>query len=135
MSDAPLPDFPNAPVRVSSSKLRGNRVKTVFSKEFREVFRDRRTVLSVIISPLVITPILFMIVGVIVGTETNKERQRVYDVGVVGGKSAPALERAIDSIGSLRAREIDEAEAESEVSSKRLSAVVIFPQDTRRACC
>jgi sodium transport system permease protein len=129
MSDTPLPGGSKPGYQNSGAILHGSRVKTIFSKEFREVFRDRRTVLSVVISPLLITPLLFLIVGVIVGTETNKEKQRIYDVGVVGGRSAPALERAIENFESVRSRDITETDAESEISGKRLSAVVILPED------
>jgi ABC-type Na+ efflux pump permease subunit len=36
-----------------------SRSPIIFRKEFREIFRDRRTLMSVIIGPLLITPSLF----------------------------------------------------------------------------
>src|ERR1700722_19637250 len=116
----------------SGSSLRLSRVITILRKEFKEVFRDRRTVISVIISPLVITPALFAVLGLVIGSQTMKEKSRVYEIGVVGGESSPRLNKAIGEIAQLHARSVRASEAESEIVSKRLAAVVKVPQNAER---
>lgn len=120
------------PKERNGSTLRASRVMTIFTKEFREVFRDRRTIISVIVSPLLVTPILFLLLGVVAGTETRKEKLRIYDVGVVGRANAPELAAAVGGISQLHTRDVSKEEAESEIAAKRLAAVVILPQDASK---
>ena len=53
-------------------------------------------------------------------------------MGVVGGLSAPALKLAVDKIDTLHAEDISEADAETAISKKRLSAVVIIPPNAEK---
>jgi sodium transport system permease protein len=62
-------------------------------KEFREIFRDRRTLMSVVIGPLLMTPARFGIMGLFIGRMTDKAKTETYSIGVVGSESAPGTRR------------------------------------------
>ncbi len=109
-----------------------SRVLTILVKEFREIFRDRRTVISVVISPLLITPAIFAVLGLFIGSESRKEAARVYDVGIVSSGSSHELSDEIANIPQLSVRPVDRSQAESEISAKRLAAVVIVPDNASR---
>ena len=53
-----------------------NLILIIFRKEFREIFRDKRTRMQVIISPLIITPVLFALVGVLAQGQAERTKTR-----------------------------------------------------------
>jgi sodium transport system permease protein len=120
-----------APNGAASDRQPAHRVFIILRKEFREIFRDRRTVMSVVISPLLITPALFALMGIMIRSQTEKEKTKTYSVGVVG---IPQEERALltklKGIPSLRIESISASEAEARIRDRRLNAVAVFPKDT-----
>ena len=124
--DNQLPPSLGSPARF------GSRVVTVMVKEFREVFRDRRTVISVIISPLLITPALFAVLGIFIGSEARKEKTRVYDVGVIGAEAAPGISKYLYQIGQLNMVKMARDQAESAIAHHKLSAALVLPADADR---
>ena len=60
---------------MTSENQRGpSRSMAVARKEFREIFRDRRTLMNVVISPLVVTPALFALMGGVINSTVAKIR-------------------------------------------------------------
>jgi sodium transport system permease protein len=101
---------------------------TIFRKELREIFRDRRTVLGVVIGPLLITPLLFALLGLVTTGQAEKRRARTYAVGIVGA-AAPDLERALRATPNLRFQSVERQRAEGLIRSRALHAVVVLPPD------
>ncbi len=104
-----------------------SRVLTILKKEFREVFRDRRTVMSVVISPLIITPALFALMGNLISGKTEKIKTKSYSVGIVRGDEAPILRHAIENIPNLKIVKLSENEAENWVKERKGQAAIILP--------
>lgn len=123
MSDT-SPDSPTPLINRSNQK---SRILTILKKEFREIFRDRRTVMSVVISPLLITPALFALMGTLISGQTEKIKTKTYAVGIVRGEEAPTLSKAVQSIPNFKIFNIEENEAERWVKERRVQAVVILP--------
>lgn len=101
-------------------------------KEFREIFRDRRTLVSVIIGPLLITPGLLAVIGVAIGGQVQKARTQAYAVGLIGGATAPhttrVLEQTLPKVApNLRLTPISRAGAEAAIKKRRVQAVAALP--------
>jgi len=103
---------------------------TILAKEFRETFRDRRTIISVIISPLLVTPAMFALMGGIIGSESKKEMTRVYPVGIVADSSSISLQKSIGEIQQLQSHLLSKSEAEHQIASKQITAAVVIPEST-----
>lgn len=100
-------------------------------KEFREIFRDRRTMISVVVSPLIITPLLFAFLGGFIGNMTEKARTQQYNIAIVGGNSGSATRKALESAPNLTlADAANQADAEKRIREHKASAAVIMPADT-----
>ncbi len=56
----------------------------VFRKELRDAFRDRSTIFSVLVLPLVIYPVMFIGMGLLFGAQRQGEERRVAQVAVMG---------------------------------------------------
>lgn len=62
-----------------------NKIMTVFRKEFRDTFRDKSTIFSVLVLPLVIYPVIFIGLGLLIGQQTQNEERRTSQVSIAGG--------------------------------------------------
>ena len=112
-------------------KSRSSRSAVVARKEFREIFRDRRTVISVVVSPLLITPLLFAFLGSFIGGMVEKNRTQHYDIAVVGLNSASPTRKALQSAPNLTLTDAaTQADAEKRIRDHKASAAVILPADT-----
>jgi sodium transport system permease protein len=65
--------------------MKRNKILTVFHKEFRDTFRDKSTIFSVLVLPLVIFPAIFISMGLLIGQQTKKEERRISQVSIAGG--------------------------------------------------
>lgn len=101
-------------------------VGVIFRKEFRETFRERRTIMAVVIGPLLLTPALFALMGSLFSGQAQKAQARTYAVGVVGPASVPANLLAAPH---LRLAPVTRDEAEKEIRTRRLDAAVVLPPD------
>lgn len=67
----------------------------VFRKELRDAFRDRSTVFSVLVLPLVIYPVMFLGMGLLFGMQRQGEERRVTQLAVGSG---PRDQRLLDRL-------------------------------------
>ena len=63
----------------------------VFKKEFLESIRDKRVILGVIISPLLVTPLLMGTILFFAGKKEIEKRQAIIDIGIVENGSFSEL--------------------------------------------
>ncbi len=105
----------------------GNRVGIIFSKEFREIFRDRRTVFSVVISPLLITPLLFAALGSLINKQVKAARTDTFSVGIVRQEQAPLLFSALNKLPNFHFVPTSLSEAEQQIKSRAYKAVAVLP--------
>lgn len=110
----------------------GSRARVVFLKELRETFRDWRTVFSVVISPLLLTPLLLALVGGVLVGESQKEKAEVVRVAVVAPDGAPIPDWLTRDGGGYRFQRVSEAEAAEGIRSRRFGAGLKLPPDTLR---
>ena len=100
-------------------------------KEFREIFREKRTLISVVVSPLIITPLLFAFLGTFIGGMTEKAKTQQYAVAVVGLKADSPTRKALEKIPNLTLTDAaNQADAEKRIQAHKASAALLMPPDT-----
>ncbi len=125
----------NTETTLSSHPERGrSRILIIMRKEFREILRDRRTLMSVVIGPLLITPGLFAVIGTMVSGQVQKARTETYPVGIVGGEAAPQVMRAMQAALKqpdmhLSVEPTTANDAEKLIRDRKLNAVAVLPPD------
>jgi sodium transport system permease protein len=115
---------------VKTSPRRSGQWRIVFLKEFREIFRDRRTVFSVVVSPLLITPLLLGLLGTVIKGQVEGRRTEVLKVGIVGGGT---IRKTLDGASAALGFEFVEADAkdlEARIKDRRLRAGVVLPAES-----
>ena len=116
-----------APPSVPTHRARpAGLIGAIFRKEFRETFRERRTVMTVVLGPLLFTPALFALMGILFSGQAAKTQAHTYAVGVIGPATVPAFLR---SAPRLRFVPTTRADAERQIRTHRLDVAVLLPTD------
>ena len=68
-----------------------NNITTVYFKELKDSLRDRRTLISTIVIPTLVMPLLFFGVGKVMATVMTKAREDIPTVALLGGADSPRL--------------------------------------------
>jgi sodium transport system permease protein len=87
------------------------RVFVVYRKEMKETMRDRRVLFGVFISPLIITPLLFFVMGYFFSQKAVQDKAETLTVAVVQSPEAAAFREAIGGDATLKIIDVPDAEA------------------------
>ena len=79
-----------------------NNVVTVYLKELKDSLRDRRTLLSTIIIPTLVMPLLTFGVGKVATTVISKAQEEIPSVAILGGADSPAVVAALKKSAKLK---------------------------------
>jgi sodium transport system permease protein len=101
-------------------------VGIVYRKELRESLRDRRTLTSMIVVPILIMPLLTIGVGVVMTKIVGSAQDEVANVMVVGGQDSPQVLSALDSAKGIHVVPF-QADYVQRISNKKLRAAVEIP--------
>lgn len=99
---------------------------TVFAKELRDMLRDRRTLVSMIVVPTLIMPGLMALVVTIMVKTTREAAAAVPTVMIIGGEDSPLVTAALRSHGRISLVALD-AEWRQRIAAKSLRAAVELP--------
>lgn len=115
----------------------------VFRRELRDAFRDRSTIFSVLVLPLVVYPLMFIGMGVLIGSQQRGEEQRLSRVIVVGNERESALTAALAADPKIAVAELPEPDSALQrgtiqamvrlgrLAGGRILAVVSYDQASR----
>jgi sodium transport system permease protein len=114
----------------------------IFRKEFWEAFRDKRTHFNTIYSPLLLTPVMFALLGILIQNEMKSAQQETVPVAFVGVQKSPTLSDVLKVPKVFKPSDEDkylvtnvetQAEAEELIRSKKVRAALVFPTDAEAA--
>ena len=106
--------------------MNGHNIFTVYRKELRDSLRDRRTLISMILLPMLMIPGIMAFAFGFSSKAINKARQEVPTVMVLGGDDSPVLRTALAKDPKLRLVTFA-ANWKQQISDKQLRAVVEIP--------
>jgi sodium transport system permease protein len=100
---------------------------TVFRKEINDLLRDRRTLLSMVVLPVVVFPLVFAAMNKFMGEAEKKAELEASTVAVLKGGIPPRFAPAIAKSG-LKAIEVDNVQ-EAVKEKKAATGVVVSPDE------
>ncbi len=108
--------------------MNGKAIRIVFGKELRDSLRDRRTIISMIVVPVLAIPLLMFGVGTLMVKTVTKARQEIPRVMIIGGEDSP---KVLSALRAARNLQIVPATADftNAIVEKRVRAVVKLPRD------
>jgi sodium transport system permease protein len=104
---------------------------TVFFKEIKDILRDRRTIISMVIVPLLFYPILTMGLGRIISSQIEKTKAERQTVLVLPPDTAPGMVASLAADTSLRVVPVDsirtlllrEAQTDTSLNSETINQI------------
>ena len=101
-------------------------IRTIYCKELRDSIRDRRTLISTIVVPTIIIPLLIFGAGFVMKNIVKKARSEASAVMLVGGADSPRLVAAFQSHDAFRIVPATE-DYKAAVSNKQVRVAVEIP--------
>lgn len=125
------PDAPGGLPRPDDrQRAAGRRMATILRKELREIFRDKRTLMGIVVGPLLVTPGLFALLGLVGLGQAERTRAKTHTIGLIAPAPAPRVVAALRAVPNLRLETINErSDAEARIRKRQLSAAVVLPAD------
>jgi sodium transport system permease protein len=108
--------------------MNGRAIRIVYGKELRDSLRDRRTIISMIVVPVLGIPLLMFGVGTLMTKTMTKAREEIPRVMIVGGENAPKVLSALQAAKNLQIVPAS-PEFTNAIVEKRVRAVVKLPPD------
>ncbi|MBI5867767.1 MAG: ABC transporter permease [candidate division Zixibacteria bacterium] len=115
-----------------------NGTLTVFFKEIKDILRDRRTIISMVIVPLLFYPLLTMGLGSVIASQIEKTRAERQPVMLLPAGAAPSMRASLAADTSVRIVSADSihalllAEARIDTTLKSETIDRIFAGDPTR---
>jgi sodium transport system permease protein len=107
-------------------------IVTVYLKELKDSLRDRRTLLSTIIIPTLVIPLMTFGVGKVMRQVMNQAQEEVSSIMIVGGADSPAVVAALKAARDSERdrplfRVVDGGDYKELISDKKIRAAVEIP--------
>src|ERR1019366_2144022 len=106
--------------------VNGRSIATIYAKELSDLLRDRRTLISTIVIPTFIMPVLVIGFGKVAVTIISKAREEVPRIMVVGGTDSPRVRSELEKSGRFRV-EAASPDWKGLISDKKVRAAVEIP--------
>jgi sodium transport system permease protein len=100
----------------------------VYGKELRDSLRDRRTIISMIVVPVLAIPLLMFGIGILMIKAMTHAREEVPKVMIVGGDNSPQVLSALHAAKSVQIVPTT-GDFTNQLIEKRIRAVVKLPPD------
>jgi sodium transport system permease protein len=109
--------------------MKFNQIKVVYLKEMTDILRDRRTLISMILLPIILFPVMTIGIGALMGGQIKKMEQKSYQIVFISRERAPELYSYLQETKQFQI--IDEARdtslARNLLKEKTVKAVVYNP--------
>lgn len=105
-------------------------ILTIYLKELRDMLRDRRTLLSIIIIPTLVMPLMTFGFGKVATNVVSKAREEIPTVVILGGEDSPGVVAALKASKKLNIvpqGADSKAEVKAKISDKKIRAAVELP--------
>ena len=103
-------------------------IAVVYRKELTDALRDRRTVVSMIVVPIFLMPVLTIFVGVLSARLIGRALLQVPSIMVVGGENSPQILAALHALQDVHVVPASSDYAQ-QIVDKKIRAAVELPSD------
>lgn len=104
----------------------------VFRKELRETLRDKRVLLGVVVSPLLVTPLILGTIFFFAGKKEMQKSEAILDIGIVEQAAFPELVQQLDDNATIKTKHFDSREeAIAAVENRTVRAVLVVSETAR----
>ena len=100
---------------------------TIFKKEFKDVIRDRRSMIMMLVVPMLLFPLLITLVAAMTVRQNEKAKAKTLEVALIAHGNAAAFRDTLLERGDLKIREdVPEDRIRALIQSDSLDAAICF---------
>lgn len=100
----------------------------VYRKELVDSMRDRRTVISMIVVPILLMPLLTIGIGAVLARQVGQAMEEVPKVMILNGRDSPNVRRELQQLEQVTVVH-EKPDFAEEISNKQIRAAVDIPAD------
>ena len=108
--------------------MKARAIGIVYGKELRDSLRDRRTIISMIVVPVLVIPLLMFGLGTLMFKSVRKAQQEVPRVMIIGGENSPKVLAALHKANNFQIVPAT-GNFTNQIVEKRVNAVVKLSPD------
>lgn len=103
-------------------------IRIVYAKELVDLLRDRRTIISMIVVPILLMPTIIFTMGTLTSKMVGKARQEIPKVMIIGGKDSP---ETLNALQALKGVDFVPASDDytNQISDKHIRLAVAMPRN------
>lgn len=103
-------------------------IKTIWKKEIKDTVRDRRTMLSMVLIPMLLMPVILIGMVKFIESQEKTQEEQVVKVAILGGENAQQIAKAVEEQEKTEIIQIT-GDVESAVAKEEIDAAIVIPQD------
>lgn len=104
-------------------------IAIICRKELRDTIRDRNTLLSMVVMPLVLMPLLFIGMGRYTQWQAKQAEAKTVTVGVFAAEPLPTLVEALKNTPQVNVQELT-GDPKTAITDKKVDAALVVPSGT-----
>src|SRR4051812_19209656 len=101
-------------------------VLTIYGKELRDMLRDRRTLISMIVIPTLLMPAITAVIGFVSFKVIRQARSTPPSIMILGGNDSPKIRAALGANDKVKVTAAS-ADWKQQISDKKVRAAVEIP--------
>ena len=102
----------------------------IIQKEIKDLLRDKRTLMTMVVIPLLMFPLIFSVMGKIISNQIKKEQEKVLNIGVADNGNAGALLVLFDGRKDIKITKYQNAAVfDSLIQSGKLDGAIVIAKD------
>ncbi len=106
-----------------------NNIAIIYKKELLDTIRDRRTIISMIVVPILVFPILTLGFSSFAASMVEKSAGEVHRIAIIGADNAPEFYAVIDTCSKVKIIDVNPDSVRPAIDSKQIRAALIIPAD------
>lgn len=108
--------------------MKARYILTIWHKELKDTIRDRRTLLAMVVMPMVLVPLLIVGMFKFTDYQQHKAQEQIVKIAVVNSQAAPELFSLIRTDNKIEIVEIN-LEINQAIDQDKIDAALIITQD------
>ena len=105
---------------------------TIWKKEIKDTVRDRRTLVSMILIPIALMPIIMIGMFKLVESQEKSLAEKTVKVAIENAEAAPQLTESLTGQGKIEIVPV-EGDIEAAVADEKIDAAIVIPADFQQS--
>jgi len=101
---------------------------TIWKKEIKDTVRDRRTLISMVLIPILLLPVIMIGMFKLIDSQTKSQEEKTVKVAIANKEAAPQIADAIAKNGKVEIVPVA-GDMEAAVAKEEVDAAVVIPAD------